>query len=130
MAAPLGLQPSGMASCGNSAAERAAEGGNPLPFGDQKAVSRDAERCMMMDAGHPRPSKCREESCLLRSAQSLRPSYFPQQRALTVQLSENASADVENGRPSRCRGHDRPLASTPLRTRRVPSAGINTVQTP
>jgi uncharacterized protein YyaL (SSP411 family) len=48
----------------------------------------------------------------------------------SVQLSENASAEVENGRPSRSRGHDRPSASTPLRTRRVPSAGISTVQTP
>ena len=51
------------------------------------------------------------------------------QRA-SVQLSENASADVEKGRPSRSRFQDCPLASTPLRTRRVPSAGINTAQTP
>jgi hypothetical protein len=48
----------------------------------------------------------------------------------SVQLSEKASADVEKGRPSRSRGQDRPFASTPLRTRRVPSAGINTVHTP
>ena len=48
----------------------------------------------------------------------------------SVQLSENAKADVENGRPSRSRGQDRPAASTPLRTRRVPSAGISTVHTP
>ena len=48
----------------------------------------------------------------------------------SVQLSENANADVENGRPSRSRGQDRPAASTPLRTRRVPSAGISTVHTP
>ena len=48
----------------------------------------------------------------------------------SVQLSENANADVENGRPSRSRGQDRPFASTPLRTRRVPSAGISTVHTP
>ena len=39
-------------------------------------------------------------------------------------------ADVENGRPSRSRGQDRPAASTPLRTSRVPSAGISTVHTP
>ena len=32
----------------------------------------------------------------------------------SVQLSENAKADVENGRPSRSRGQDRPFASTPL----------------
>ena len=48
----------------------------------------------------------------------------------SVQLSENANADVEKGRPSRSRGQDCPLASMPLRTRRVPSAGINTVHTP
>ena len=48
----------------------------------------------------------------------------------SVQLSENANADVEKGRPSRSRGQDCPLASAPLRTRRVPSAGINTVHTP
>jgi len=48
----------------------------------------------------------------------------------SVQLSENANADVEKGRPSRSRGQDFPLASMPLRTRRVPSAGINTVHTP
>jgi hypothetical protein len=53
----------------------------------------------------------------------------PPQRA-SVQLSENANADVEKGRPSRSRGQDCPLASMPLRTRRVPSAGINTVHTP
>ena len=41
-----------------------------------------------------------------------------------------SATDVEKGRPSRSRGQDRPLASTPLRTRRVPSAGINTVHTP
>src|SRR6476646_10845065 len=48
----------------------------------------------------------------------------------SVQLSENANADVEKGRPSRSRGQDCPLASMPLRTRRVPRAGINTVHTP
>src|SRR5690349_5088526 len=32
----------------------------------------------------------------------------------SVQLSENANADVENGRPSRSRRHDWPLASMPL----------------
>jgi hypothetical protein len=48
----------------------------------------------------------------------------------SVQLSENANADVEKGRPSRSRFQDCPLASMPLRTRRVPSAGINTVHTP
>ncbi len=48
----------------------------------------------------------------------------------SVQLSEKASAEVEKGLPSRSRGQDFPLASTPLRTRRVPSAGISTVQTP
>ena len=48
----------------------------------------------------------------------------------SVQLSENARALVLNGRPSRSRGQDCPLASMPLRTRRVPSAGINTVHTP
>ena len=48
----------------------------------------------------------------------------------SVQLSENANADVEKGRPSRSRGQDCPLASMPFRTRRVPSAGINTVHTP
>ena len=36
----------------------------------------------------------------------------------SVQLSENANADVEKGRPSRSRGQDCPLASMPLRTRR------------
>ena len=56
-------------------------------------------------------------------------SAAPPQTA-SVQLSENANADVENGRPSRSRGQDRPAASTPLRTRRVPSAGISTVHTP
>ena len=48
----------------------------------------------------------------------------------SVQLSEKANADVEKGRPSRSRCQDRPLASMPLRTRRVPSAGIKTVHTP
>ena len=48
----------------------------------------------------------------------------------SVQLSENANADVEKGRPSRSRFQDCPLASMPLRMRRVPSAGINTVHTP
>ena len=56
-------------------------------------------------------------------------SIVPPQTA-SVQLSENANADVEKGRPSRSRGQDFPLASMPLRTRRVPSAGINTVHTP
>ena len=42
----------------------------------------------------------------------------------------SANADVEKGRPSRSRFQDCPLASMPLRTRRVPSAGINTVHTP
>src|SRR5262249_535546 len=42
----------------------------------------------------------------------------------SVQLSENASALVLKGRPSRSVGHDLPLASTPLRESRVPSAGI------
>jgi hypothetical protein len=51
-------------------------------------------------------------------------------QSASVQLSENANADVEKGRPSRSRGQDCPLASMPLRTRRVPSAGINTVHTP
>jgi hypothetical protein len=51
-------------------------------------------------------------------------------QSTSVQLSENANADVEKGRPSRSRGQDCPLASMPLRTRRVPSAGINTVHTP
>src|SRR5262245_66272515 len=48
----------------------------------------------------------------------------------SVQLSEKASAEVLNGRPSRSRFQERPAASTPLRTRRVPSAGTSTVQTP
>src|SRR5262245_46994652 len=56
-------------------------------------------------------------------------SRVPPQTA-SVQLSENANADVEKGRPSRSRGQDCPLPSMPLRTRRVPSAGINTVHTP
>src|SRR4051812_50051193 len=48
----------------------------------------------------------------------------------SVQLSENANADVENGRPSRSRGQDRPFASTPLRTRRGAGARVNTGGTP
>ena len=48
----------------------------------------------------------------------------------SVQLSENASAQVLNGRPSRCSGQGLPAASTPLRVRRAPSAGISSVQTP
>ena len=67
-------------------------------------------------------------SALPRKADTIGSSVPPQ--TASVQLSENANADVENGRPSRSRGQDRPLASTPLRTRRVPSAGINTVHTP
>jgi hypothetical protein len=55
---------------------------------------------------------------------------LPLHQIASVQLSENANADVEKGRPSRSRGQDCPLASMPLRTRRVPSAGINTVHTP
>ena len=61
--------------------------------------------------------------------EAVAPLAAPPQTA-SVQLSENANADVENGRPSRSRGQDRPFASTPLRTRRVPSAGISTVHTP
>ena len=49
---------------------------------------------------------------------------------LAVPTVALANADVEKGRPSRSRAHDRPAASTPLRTRRVPSAGISTVHTP
>ena len=48
----------------------------------------------------------------------------------SVQLSEKASALVLKGRPSRSVGHDLPLASTPLRESRVPSAGIKSVHTP
>ena len=48
----------------------------------------------------------------------------------SVQLSEKASALVLKGRPSRSVGHALPLASTPLRDSRVPSAGIKIVHTP
>jgi hypothetical protein len=47
-----------------------------------------------------------------------------------VQLSENASALVENGRFSRSRFQDLPAACLPLRVSRVPSAGTSTVHTP
>jgi hypothetical protein len=48
----------------------------------------------------------------------------------SVQLSENASAEVLNGRPSRWRAHDLPRACWPFTESRVPSAGTSTVQTP
>ena len=48
----------------------------------------------------------------------------------SVQLSENASAQVLNGRPSRCTGQDRPAAATPSTVRRAPKAGISSVHTP
>ena len=48
----------------------------------------------------------------------------------SVQLSENASPLVLNGRSYLCLGHDWPAAWMPLWTRRVPAAGIRTVQTP
>src|SRR5690349_1564489 len=48
----------------------------------------------------------------------------------SVQLSENARAQVLNGRPSRSRGQGRPAALTPLRVSCAPNAGINSVQTP
>ena len=48
----------------------------------------------------------------------------------SVQLSENARAQVLNGRPSRCVANGRPMACTPLRVSRAPSAGISTVHTP
>jgi hypothetical protein len=47
-----------------------------------------------------------------------------------VQLSENASALVENGRLSRSRFQDLPAACLPLRVSCVPSAGTSTVHTP
>jgi hypothetical protein len=55
--------------------------------------------------------------------------FFPSYLA-SVQLSENASAQVLNGRPSRCFGQGCPAAWTPFRTSRAPNAGINTVHTP
>jgi hypothetical protein len=48
----------------------------------------------------------------------------------SVQLSENAKAQVLNGRPSRSVANARPAASTPLRVSRAPSEGINKVHTP
>ena len=48
----------------------------------------------------------------------------------SVQLSENANAQVLKGRPSRSFGHGWPAASTPFRDKRAPRAGIRTVHTP
>ena len=67
---------------------------------------------------------------LIQDQETTEADWLDPPQTASVQLSENASADVENGRPSRSRGQDRPVASTPLRTRRVPSAGISTVHTP
>ena len=52
------------------------------------------------------------------------------QARTSVQLSENASAEVLKGLPSRTRFQGRPEAATPFRVRRAPSAGTSTVQTP
>jgi hypothetical protein len=68
----------------------------------------------------PHPLKC----CRCLGASTVTPY-----RA-SVQLSEKASALVLKGRPSRSVGHALPLASTPLRESRVPSAGIKIVHTP
>ena len=48
----------------------------------------------------------------------------------SVQLSENASAEVLKGRPSRSRFHGLPRACWPLQVSRPLSAGTSTVQTP
>jgi hypothetical protein len=51
---------------------------------------------------------------LMQDPEKMETDAAPLQTA-SVQLSENANADVENGRPSRSRGRDRSVASTPLR---------------
>ena len=79
--------------------------------------------------GH-RGARCRGLGVPIEHTGALSPNHDLRGQTASVQLSENANADVENGRPSRSRGQDRPFASTPLRTRRVPSAGISTVHTP
>jgi hypothetical protein len=58
------------------------------------------------------------------------PSIQALRQRCSVQLSENASAQVLNGRPSRSRGQGWPRACSPSTVRRAPSAGISTVHTP
>jgi D-aminopeptidase len=48
----------------------------------------------------------------------------------SVQLSQNASAQLLNGRPSRMRGNGVPFACTPSSVTRAPKAGISTELTP
>src|SRR5262245_51379047 len=60
------------------------------------------------------------DPCFLRVNSGCLPLLAVPPQTASVQLSEKANADVEKGRPSRSRGHDCPLASMPLRTRRVP----------
>src|SRR5262249_1318326 len=84
------------------------------------AVSSICEACPLC-LGSP-PKTMNSETTRGANSRRLPLLAVPPQTA-SVQLSENANADVEKGRPSHSRGQDCPLTSMPLRTRRVPSAG-------